>query len=78
LCRARGQLSTAADDFTYEATPTVTAVSPVAGLPGGGTTVTITGTRFTGASAVDFATPLLPDTWPTPSCLSRTESPMSW
>jgi len=33
-------------------------VSPTAGPTGGGTTVTITGTGFTGASAVDFgATP---------------------
>lgn len=34
--------------------PTVTAVSPVTGATGGTTTVTITGTNFTGASAVKF------------------------
>ena len=36
--------------------PTVTAVSPPSGLPAGGTNVTITGTSFTGATAVDFGT----------------------
>jgi hypothetical protein len=35
-------------------TPTVTAISPVSGAPGGGTTVTITGTNLTGATAVKF------------------------
>ena len=35
-------------------TPTVTAVSPNTGGTGGGTTVTVTGTGFTGASAVHF------------------------
>ena len=40
-----------ADDFTYMA---VTAVSPVAGALAGGTSVTITGTGFTGATAVQF------------------------
>jgi hypothetical protein len=34
--------------------PTVTAVSPNGGPPAGGTSVTITGTNFTGASAVSF------------------------
>ena len=36
------------------ATPTVTGVSPVSGIATGGTTVTVTGTNLTGASAVDF------------------------
>ena len=36
--------------------PTVTAVSPATGPAAGGTTVTITGTRFTGATAVRFGT----------------------
>lgn len=45
--------------FTYNAPagaalPTVTAVSPNTGVPGGGTTVTITGTNFTNATAVMF------------------------
>ena len=34
--------------------PTVTGVSPASGPSTGGTTVTITGTGFTGASSVDF------------------------
>jgi hypothetical protein len=41
-----------ADLFTYG--PTVTKVEPNHGSPGGGTTVTITGTGFTGATAVNF------------------------
>ena len=45
-----------ADIFTYFATPTVSAVSPTEGPTAGGTTVTITGTDFTGATAVDFGT----------------------
>jgi hypothetical protein len=43
-----------ADQFTYVAAPTVTNVSPNSGPTGGGTSVTITGTGFTGASAVNF------------------------
>jgi hypothetical protein len=37
-----------------EPTPMVSSVSPSGGLPTGGTTVTITGTNFTGATAVNF------------------------
>jgi hypothetical protein len=44
---------TAVDDYTYKA-PTITKVSPVNGSIAGGTTVTITGTLFTGASSVTF------------------------
>jgi hypothetical protein len=40
------------DRFTYG--PTVTKVEPNRGSPGGGTTVTLTGTGFTGATAVNF------------------------
>jgi hypothetical protein len=49
----------AADQFTYSANaPTVTGISPAAGPSAGGTSVTITGTNFTGATAVNFgATP---------------------
>ncbi|HEY2665905.1 MAG TPA: IPT/TIG domain-containing protein, partial [Actinomycetota bacterium] len=46
-----------ADQFTYAAAapvPTVTGVSPVSGSTAGGTSVVITGTGFTGASAVKF------------------------
>ncbi len=46
-----------ADQFTFNQTaPTVTAVSPTSGRSSGGTTVTITGTDFTGATAVKFGT----------------------
>jgi hypothetical protein len=53
--------NTPADQFTYNVVvsplaPTVTGVSPKYGPPGGGTAVTITGTNFTGATAVDFGT----------------------
>ena len=48
--------TSAADQFTYMAAPTVTGISPLAGPLAGGTTVTITGTGFTGATAVDFGT----------------------
>ena len=47
----------AADQYTYIAAPpapTVTGVSPTSGPTAGGTSVTITGTNFTGASAVKF------------------------
>jgi hypothetical protein len=43
-----------ADQFTFEPAPTVTAVAPTSGSAAGGTPVTITGTSFTGASAVHF------------------------
>src|SRR6202020_1658224 len=44
-----------ADQFTYtSALPTVTSISPTSGPTSGGTTVTITGTGFTGATKVVF------------------------
>ena len=43
-----------ADQFTYEPPPVVTGLNPTAGPDFGGTSVTITGTSFTDASAVDF------------------------
>jgi len=43
-----------ADQFTYIPTPTVTGVSPAGGTSKGGTSVTITGTGFTGATGVSF------------------------
>ncbi len=46
--------TSAADQFTYAAVPTVTAVSPLAGNSTGGTSVTVTGTNFSGATAVKF------------------------
>ena len=45
----------AADLFTYKPPPpVVTAISPTSGSTTGGTTVTVTGSGFTGATAVDF------------------------
>ncbi|KAF1056971.1 MAG: hypothetical protein GAK34_00041 [Delftia tsuruhatensis] len=44
----------AADQFTYVATPTVTSISPTSGPQAGGTTVVLTGTNFSGATAVTF------------------------
>ena len=45
-----------ADRFTYVVppVPTVTGVSPTSGPSTGGTTVTVTGTGLTGATAVNF------------------------
>lgn len=40
--------------FTTTSAPTVTSVSPASGSTAGGTSVTIIGTNFTGATAVDF------------------------
>ena len=43
-----------ADEYTFEPLPTVAAVSPTSGPAAGGTTVTLTGTGFTGATQVLF------------------------
>ena len=45
-----------ADEFTYVAAPAVIGPEPDSGPAAGGTLVTITGTGFTGATAVDFGT----------------------
>ena len=45
---------TPADLYTYDATPTVTKVTPAEGPLAGGTKVTITGTGFTAGSTVSF------------------------
>ena len=45
-----------ADTFTYAAAPSVTAINPNSGSVAGGTTVTITGTNLSTASAVRFGT----------------------
>ena len=42
------------DQYTFVPEPTVTSVSPTKGPTAGGTTVTITGTNFTGAKEVKF------------------------
>jgi len=44
----------AADRFTFNEAPVVTAISPNSGEESGGRSVTITGNNFTGASAVKF------------------------
>jgi hypothetical protein len=53
---AGGSALVAADHYTYEGAPTITSVAPKSGPPGGAQAVTITGTNFTGASSVKFAT----------------------
>jgi hypothetical protein len=49
-----GGASIAGPKYTYVPAPTVTGVSPGGGAAAGGTTVTITGTNLTGATAVKF------------------------
>jgi hypothetical protein len=44
--------TSAADAYTYQASPTVTAVGPRAGSTAGGTSITITGTNFTAPATV--------------------------
>jgi GH25 family lysozyme M1 (1,4-beta-N-acetylmuramidase) len=46
--------TSSADQFTYLPAPTVTSISPASGPTSGGTGVTITGSNFTGATAVQF------------------------
>ncbi len=46
--------ATSKNKYTYYALATVTAVSPAGGPTSGGTSVTITGTGFTGVTAVKF------------------------
>ena len=41
---------------TLSTPPTITSITPASGLLSGGSTITITGTNFTGATAVDFGT----------------------
>lgn len=46
--------NTAADNFIYAATPTIGSLSPNQGPVAGGTTVTVTGSGFNGATDVNF------------------------
>ncbi|MER6415115.1 IPT/TIG domain-containing protein [Streptomyces humidus] len=62
--------------FTYTAVlPTVTAVSPATGPASGGTAVTLTGTNFTGATAVRFGSDNAPSFTVTSSTRITTVSP---
>ncbi len=47
--------TSSSDQFTYDATPVVTGIAPVAGPIAGNTSVTITGTGFADATGVKFA-----------------------
>ncbi|BCW87580.1 hypothetical protein sos41_07100 [Alphaproteobacteria bacterium SO-S41] len=49
-----GGTGTGTNFFTYIAVPTVTSLSPTSGPAAGGTVVTLTGTNFTGLTAVSF------------------------
>jgi hypothetical protein len=52
-----GGTTTSATDYKFVATvPTITAFTPTSGPTTGGTTVTVSGTNLTGASAVKFGT----------------------
>ena len=48
--------ATLANGFTYAKPPTILSVSPNSGAPAGGTSVTISGSNLTGATAVKFGT----------------------
>ncbi len=48
--------TTSADQFTYVAPPTVTALAPPTGAESGGTPVTLTGAGFVAPATVDFGT----------------------
>ncbi len=52
------------DHFTYNPAPTVTSVSPTNGPAAGGNTVTVNGTGFSGATAVDFGSTRAPRSAP--------------
>ncbi len=49
-----GGTGTSAGTFTFVPAPTVTGLAPTSGPASGGTSVVITGTGFTGATAVQF------------------------
>lgn len=53
--------TSSADHFTYPGTPSVTSLSASSGGTGGGTSVNITGTGFTGAQCVYFGSTLVTD-----------------
>ena len=61
-------VTSSADHFTYVTLPTVSRVLPRSGSVSGGTTVTITGSNLTGATAVDF------DTYPATNFVVNSDS----
>jgi len=54
LVSSAGGTNSANSLFTYDATPTLSAISPVYGVTAGSTAVTLTGSGFTGATAVSL------------------------
>jgi hypothetical protein len=67
--------TSSADKFAYIVAPAVTGVSPTSGPAAGGTLVTITGTGFTGATAVDFGTTAATDVTVVSSTKVTADSP---
>ena len=51
---APGGTATSSGNFSYATTPAITSFTPTSG--GSGTSVTITGSNFTGATGVQFGT----------------------
>ena len=64
--------TTSADQFTYDAAPTVTLLVPTAGPTAGGTSVIITGTSFTAGSIVKFGTNAATVTSVSPTSITAT------
>ena len=54
VATAGGMSGAVPGGYTYVAVPTVASIAPTSGTTAGGTTVTITGTGFNGATAVKF------------------------
>ncbi len=67
--------TSAADQFTYFAAPTVSGLSPASGPVTGGTLVTVTGASFTGATEVDFGTTAATDVTVVNSTTITADSP---
>ncbi|MBI3700838.1 MAG: IPT/TIG domain-containing protein [Afipia sp.] len=68
--------TSSSDQFTYVAAPTVASISPNSGPASGGTSVTISGTNFTGTSSVSFgATPATSFTLNSPTSITAVSPP---
>ncbi len=70
--------TSSADQFTYDAIPTVTGISPNSGTIMGNTTVTITGSNFTTPATVNFATLAATNVKVVSSTQITATSPMNW